>query len=82
MFLHLIHTRLGGNQGQVPNPFAASSFNVTAPLGQMSQPIDPNIRTPYTMQYNVTLERGFARNYVVGLSYVGNRAESCMFVSR
>ncbi len=63
----------GGNQGQVPNPFAQSSFNVTAPLSQMSQPIDPNIRTPYTMQWNLTLERGFARDYVIGISYVGNR---------
>lgn len=63
----------GGDQGQVPNPFAQSSFFVTAPLGQMAQPIDPNLKTPQTTQWNVTLERGFARDYVIGLSYVGSR---------
>ncbi|MDM7923484.1 MAG: TonB-dependent receptor [Pyrinomonadaceae bacterium] len=63
----------GGNQGTVPNPFAQSSFFVSAPLSQMSQPIDPNMRTPQTTQFNVTLERGFADDYVVGLSYVGSR---------
>lgn len=63
----------GGDQGQVPNPFAQSSFFVSAPLGQMSQPIDPNIRTPQVLQYNVTLERAFGSDYVLGLSYVGSR---------
>ena len=63
----------GGNQGSVPNPFAANQFTITAPLSQMSQPIDPNIETPETLQFNLTLERGFADDYVVGLSYVGNR---------
>lgn len=63
----------GGDQGQVPNPFAQSSFFVSAPLGQMSQPIDPNIKTPQTTQFNVTLERSFLRDYVFGVSYVGSR---------
>lgn len=63
----------GGNQGQVPNPFGISQFNIAAPLGQFSQPIDPNIRTPQVYQFNATLERGFAKNYVVSFSYVGNR---------
>ncbi len=64
----------GGDQGQVPNPFAQSSLFVSAPLGQMSQPIDPLIKTPQTLQFNVTYERAFARDYVVGLSYVGSRS--------
>ena len=64
----------GGDQGTVPNPFAANQFTITAPLGQMSQPIDPFLETPETLQFNLTLERGFARDYVVGLSYVGNRS--------
>lgn len=63
----------GGNQGQVPNPFGQSQFLIGAPLGQFSQPIDPNIRTPEVSQFNLTLERGFAKNYVVSFSYVGNR---------
>ncbi len=57
----------------VPNPFAASAFNISAPLGQFSRPIDPNLRTPYTYQYNLTVERGFLTNYVATLSYVGSR---------
>ncbi len=64
-----------GDQGTVPNPFAQSSFFVSAPLGQMSQPIDPNLRTPYNFQYNITLERGFGNDYVVGLSYVASRGK-------
>ncbi|HWP44991.1 MAG TPA: hypothetical protein VNO14_17240, partial [Blastocatellia bacterium] len=62
----------GGNQGQIPNPFAANQFFISAPLAQMSQPIDPRIRTPYTMAWNFTVERGFLRDYVATFSYVGN----------
>jgi Carboxypeptidase regulatory-like domain len=63
----------GGLQAQVASPFAASSFNVVAPLSQFSRATDPRIRTPYTLQYNLTIERGFGRDYVATLSYVGNR---------
>ncbi len=63
------------NQGQIPfNPLTQSSLLVTAPLANFSQPIDPFIRTPYTHAYNLTLERSFMTNYVLSLSYVGNRA--------
>ncbi|MGH9767861.1 MAG: carboxypeptidase regulatory-like domain-containing protein [Blastocatellia bacterium] len=62
------------NQGQIPfNPLTQSSLIVTAPLANFSQPIDPFIRTPYTYQYNLTVERGFLTDYVLSLSYVGNR---------
>ena len=67
------YPNFGGNQGQVPNPFASSSVLISAPLSQFSQPIDPNIRTPQVQQFNVTLERGFWKDYVVSFSYVGNR---------
>lgn len=63
------------NQGQLPNPFTASTAGVTAPLTQFAQPIDPRIRTPYTYQYNLTMERGFGTDYVLSLSYVGNRGK-------
>src|SRR5262245_37194714 len=58
---------------QIPNPFAASAFNISAPLTQFSRPIDPNIRTPYSDAYNLTVERSFLRNYVASVSYVGTR---------
>ncbi len=63
----------GGNQGQISNPFAASQFTIPTILTQFSQPIDPNLKTPQTTQFNITLERGFANDYIIGLSYVGNR---------
>lgn len=62
-----------GNQGQIASPFEASAFNVSAPLTQFSRATDPRIRTPYTLQYNLTIERGFGRDYVATVSYVGNR---------
>jgi hypothetical protein len=59
--------------GQWPNPFSqSSSAEVYAPLSQFSRPIDPKIRTPYTYQYNVTVEHRMWDNYLLSLSYVGN----------
>ena len=62
----------GGNGGTLPNPFTKSQFEITAPLSFTSQPIDPLIRTPYTMAWNMTVERGFKHNYIASVSYVGN----------
>lgn len=62
-----------GDQGTLPNPFATTQVFVTAPITNTAQPIDPNIRTPYTYQWNFTIERGFLENYVATASYVGTR---------
>ncbi|HEU4391025.1 MAG TPA: hypothetical protein VFV34_24680, partial [Blastocatellia bacterium] len=62
-----------GNGGQLPNPFLRSQVELFAPLSFTSQPIDPRIRTPYTTQWNLTIERGFLKSYVASISYVGNR---------
>lgn len=62
-----------GDQGTLPNPFASPAAFVTAPITNTAQPIDPNIRTPYTLQWNFTIERGFLENYVATVSYVGTR---------
>lgn len=62
------------NVPAVTNPFAQSQLTVGAPVGSFPGfVIDPHIRTPYTYQYNLTYERGFLKNYVLDLSYVGNR---------
>ena len=62
------------NQGQIANPFlAGANVIVSAPLAQFSRAIDPNIRTPYTYQFNMTFERAFANNYLASIAYVGNR---------
>jgi hypothetical protein len=63
----------GGTQTQISNPFAVSQLRISAPLNAFSQPIDPLIRTPYVYHHNLTIERGFRRNYVVSASYVGSR---------
>lgn len=63
-----------GVQPTRANPFASTAdIRIGSVLNQASQPIDPNLKTPYTMQWNLTLERGFASDYVFGVSYVGNR---------
>lgn len=36
------------------------------------QSLDPNQKTPYTMNYNLSIERAFAGNYSATVSYVGN----------
>jgi len=55
------------------NPFLSTSdIPVTAPLSALAQPIDPLIETPIVTQYNLSLERSFFKDYVVGISYVGN----------
>jgi hypothetical protein len=57
----------------VPNPFLANTFDVSAPLFQFSQPVDPHLKIPYTYQYNLTLERTLHGDYLVSVGYVGTR---------
>ncbi len=65
---------LDGVQPTRANPFTSgANIVISSVLGQMSQPTDPNLKTPQVTQFNVTLERGFLTNYVLGISYVGNR---------
>jgi hypothetical protein len=62
------------NVPAVQNPFAASQVQVSAPVASFPGfVVDPHARTPYTYQYNLTYERGFLKDYVMSLSYVGNR---------
>ncbi|MEZ5344771.1 MAG: TonB-dependent receptor [Pyrinomonadaceae bacterium] len=64
-----------GLQATSTNPFLASGINVNAPIAGAgdSQPLDPNLKTPQVSQFNLTFERGFFDDYVLGISYVGNR---------
>lgn len=63
----------GGLQITRPNPFTASQFVIPTVLTQFSQPIDPKIETPEVLQFNLTFERGISKDYVLSLSYIGNR---------
>jgi hypothetical protein len=61
------------NGALLTNPLTAPP-TVSAPL--LAFPgfvVDPELRTPYTMAWHGTIERGFARDYVMTLTYVGNR---------
>jgi hypothetical protein len=55
------------------NPFASAISDVSAPQSFPFQTIAPNATTPYTYQYNLTVERSFHKNYVVSLSYISTR---------
>jgi hypothetical protein len=63
----------GGNGTPIVNPLTAPR-TVAAPLAAFpSFAPEPNLRTPYVHQYNLTIERSFATDYVLSLSYVGSR---------
>lgn len=65
-----------GVQVTRPNPFLSTDdIVIGSVLNQFSQPTDPFLKTPQTVQFNLTLERSFARDYIFGISYVGNRAK-------
>jgi hypothetical protein len=57
----------------IPNPFLANTFDVSAPLFQFSQPVDPHLKIPYTYQYNFTVERTIHKDYLVSVGYIGTR---------
>ena len=61
--------------GQYPNPFShtGAAAEVYSPLYAVPRAIDPRIRTPYVYQYNLTIDRGLWNDYLLSLSYVGNR---------
>lgn len=74
-----LYRYLGGDEllfGPVPNPFQVTeNINVRAPLTTIATPVDPLLKTPIVTQYNLTFERSFAKDYVFGISYVGNRGK-------
>ncbi|HEY6327737.1 MAG TPA: hypothetical protein VI756_00250, partial [Blastocatellia bacterium] len=55
------------------NPFTSNIADVSAPQSFPFQTIAPNLTTPYTYQYSLTVERSFSKNYVFSLSYVSTR---------
>ena len=55
------------------SPTTRTTSPTVVRLTQLSRALDPRIRTPYTYQYNLTVERSFLKNYVAQISYVGNR---------
>lgn len=59
---------------QAQNPFLSTADIVVGnTLTTIAQPIDPLLETPVVTQFNLTVERSFLKDYVLGLSFVGNR---------
>jgi hypothetical protein len=50
-------------------------FNQNPPYASTFRVMDPHLRLPYTVQWNVTLERAFGPNHTASLAYVGSRGE-------
>ena len=50
-------------------------FNQSPPYSATFRVMDPQLRLPYSMQWNVTLERAFGPNHIASLAYVGSRGE-------
>jgi hypothetical protein len=55
----------------VPTTFAANRAAIGLP-GNAGFAIDPNIRTPYVQQWNVSVQRDLGWNTTLQVSYVGN----------
>lgn len=64
-----------GNGPALSNPLTAPRTLAAPLLAFPSFVPDPNLRTPYVTQYNLTVERSFRNDYVLSLSYVGNRGK-------
>ncbi|MGC8794058.1 MAG: TonB-dependent receptor domain-containing protein [Bryobacteraceae bacterium] len=50
-------------------------FNQNPPYSATFRVMDPQLRLPYSVQWNVTLERSFGPNHVASIAYVGSRGE-------
>jgi hypothetical protein len=50
-------------------------FNQDPPYASTFRLMDPHLRLPYTVQWNLTLERALGAGHVVSLAYVGSRGE-------
>ena len=55
----------------LPNPLRPPTFQNPSPCDLMS--VDPNLRTPFTLSYNLGITHTFGSNLSLEVSYVGNR---------
>ena len=66
------------------NPFptgllkpSGNSLGLSTLLGQSIRFFDPSVNVPGSQQFSLSLGKQFARNYLVEISYVGNRGVHC-----
>ncbi|MBZ5664188.1 MAG: TonB-dependent receptor [Acidobacteriia bacterium] len=67
----------------VPLPLTSAQVtlpppSVAAPYNAIVYAFDPNLRLPYTMQWNFAVEQGLGANQTVTMSYVGSAARRLM----
>lgn len=75
------YPNFNGNGPTLANPLVAPR-TLAAPFAAFPSFLpEPNLRTPYVHQYNLTIERSFKRDYVLSLSYVGSRGRE-LYASR
>jgi hypothetical protein len=76
--MDMTHPYSSSTQNPIPNPFPfhpvapGGSFDYTsvAPIGLTV--MDPNFRTPYSMQWNLQVQRQLFGNWMVDVGYVGS----------
>lgn len=67
---------LGNQTWPVPvDTIQPAPFNQSPPYAAVFRVMDPQIRLPYTVQWNLTLEKTFGSAYLASLAYVGSRGE-------
>ncbi len=87
VFYDLASSQMGGTLGQAGYPFEAFTFlSGSFPLASASPPpilppnasnmqtlsaCDPNLRLPYTLQWNVAVEQALGKQQTLSASYVG-----------
>jgi Carboxypeptidase regulatory-like domain/TonB dependent receptor len=58
----------------IPSTFSQNLANLGGfPGGNFSEAIDPNLRTPYVQQWNLSVQREIGWNTSLTVSYVGNK---------
>jgi hypothetical protein len=58
----------------IPSTFSQNLASLGGfPGGNFSEAIDPNLRTPYVQQWNLSVQREIGWNTSLSVSYVGNR---------
>jgi hypothetical protein len=69
-------TNAGWNGTGGATLFSSNSISCTDNGGQCDiMGVDPNLRTPYVMNYNIGIQHQFGNNYSLEVGYVGNRGE-------
>ena len=61
-----------------PFPNVLANFNPDAPIRAQLQTVNADLRTPYIMQFNVSVQRALPGGWEVMLGYVGSRGKNLL----